>query len=184
MRTSFSLGTGATSSCSEGNQIGSQYRRHARSAVMCFLDCLGDSLSHRMPHKPERHLPFIQKRQVYEQITMEFHQACNRQPPSLSYFEPIWCQCLPSINGRKYGRFQRCALCVVLEARLRHAIDTSRNKRFLKVKNVEHIQYVRMERLEYYKKTPKTNLILTCTAQLLLVARTSLRLVCPILLEN
>lgn len=67
---------------------------------------------------------------VYCRILSNF----DRQPPSLLYFELICRQWFPSVKVRKYGQFQKCALCVDLETSLRRAIDMSRDIRLLKLK--------------------------------------------------
>lgn len=81
MRTSLFLGSEVTSLCSKSHQIDAQDESQAGGAIMCFLDRLADSLSDRMPDKPERHLPFIQKQQVYGRFTLEVRQIYDRQSP-------------------------------------------------------------------------------------------------------
>lgn len=138
MRLRLCLGSEEASSCPKGNKTDVEERSQARRAIISFPDRLSESFSNPMQRKTERHLPFLQKNQVYERFTVEYCQLDDSEPPSLSYFKVIWRHRCASSKVRKYSQFQICALYVNLYTRLRQAIDMSKNTYFLKEKDGAH----------------------------------------------
>lgn len=83
-------------------------RADSRDRVISYLNRLSERTADKMPDTGEFHLPFLQKRQVYERFLEEFSAMYRCRPPSKSYYIATWKKNLPHVKVRKLHRFTVC----------------------------------------------------------------------------
>ena len=124
-----------------------------KDSIVSFLERLAESTADRMPHKTEWHLPFFQKRMVYEIFVDEYKILYPQTTvPSPDYFLVTWKNCCPKIKVRKHSVFTKCERCEELRDALAHATAHRRCTSDLRDQITAHLNMMRRERLEYKKK--------------------------------
>lgn len=123
-----------------------------RDAVVSYLERLADETGEKMPDRPERHLPFFRKREVYEHFVKEYRILHDGVPPVKSYFAWTWKLCCANIKVRKLSRFSKCSICEELREAMHEAVTKGATTQDLKRQKKLHIEMVALERREYKMK--------------------------------
>lgn len=126
--------------------------------ITTFLRRLADNTAERMPDTTEFHLPFIEKKQVYQRFLDEYKILYGDNPPSQSYFLRIWKQRLPEIKIRKRTRFTICHECETIRSGLNSAGTNVARAAAFREKKTEHQKMIRRERQGYSRKCEEAKL--------------------------
>lgn len=122
-------------------------------AMIIFLERLVSSTAERMPDSGEAHLPFFEKKQVYEVFCREYELLYNSNTiPTFSYFTEVWKKHCSWIKVRKSTRFTKCSTCEQITAALREATRGGvQTDAILRGKAI-HLDFIARERREYRRK--------------------------------
>ena len=129
-----------------------------KDAILSFLLRLGEDCSERMPDANEQHLPFFQKRDVYELFVNEYKRLYTDPVPTSHYFLLIWKQNCSYIKVRKVSRFTICDTCEEIRAAMREALLKGRDMDQLVSRRAAHLKIICDERMEYQKKRDRARL--------------------------
>lgn len=125
----------------------------ARDSICNFLNRVAAQSGESMPDSQERHLPFLNKKQVYDLFKAEFPTLyLGERTPGYEYFSQVWSKNCSSIKIRKHTRFSKCTTCEQLRAAIRDALTKGRCTEELKRQKATHLDFVRREREEYSRK--------------------------------
>lgn len=130
----------------------------SRPAVTSFFQRVTKNVSIIVPEKLEQHLPFFQRRQVYEIVTKDHETIYQSSAFSSSYSVQVWKDHCHSIKKCRYERFARCSIRKKLDAAMNAAIDCTSDTTELKKLKQKHIVVVSSKRQERKKKSGKTTL--------------------------
>ena len=127
-----------------------------RERILSFLQTLADDTADNMPNSYEQHLPFHQKKHVYEVFleTLEaFNDGCiPNRPPSFSYFLTTWKEYLGSVKVRAIQRFTKCTECEMIRSELTTSVGNTRRTEELMLLRRNHIKFVTKERASYLSR--------------------------------
>ncbi len=130
-----------------------------KTAIISFLMRLSEDCSDRMPNRPEVHLPFFRRCDVYELFTKEHSSLYpGRTVPSVPYFMRIWRQCTDHIKVRHNHGFTVFNECEQLRRALNDAVVKSLPTSQIMAQKSKHNEYVRAERLSYALRRDRARL--------------------------
>ena len=127
-------------------------RSDGKDSIICFLERLANDTADKMPDTEEQHLPFFQKKEVYELFCKEFQSLHISAPPSIPYFSNVWIQFCNKIKVRKVSRFSKCTICEDLRDALKKAATEKSDTSVLLQRRRAHHDMVARERREYRRK--------------------------------
>lgn len=121
-----------------------------KSIIISFLIRLSEDCSDKIPNKPEVHLPFFRRSDVYIHFLNEHNTLYpNNQPPSSAYFMRVWRRCVDHIKVRRNHGFTMCDECDELRRALHLAITQSQPTDMIMEKKSNHLAFVNRERMAY-----------------------------------
>ena len=101
----------------------------------------------KMPDSLDIHLPYPDKKSVYERYVEECPQEFV---VTYAYFTSIWSSDMQHIKIRKHHRFAICTDCLRITDGLRKTTDYNRRKEFKELQ-IAHTNIIRREKSEYYR---------------------------------
>ena len=144
---------GSTSDGEPRRIIAKPPRAALKDSIVSFLIRLSEDCSDKMPDKDELHLPFNQKKDVYEVFLNEFKVLYpDITPPQKPYFSRIWKLHCNNIKVRKSSRFTICETCDKLKRALHEAVKRKELTVDIKRQINDHRDFVKYERMAYYLK--------------------------------
>lgn len=122
---------------------------NGRDSVIVFLRRIADQTGNVMPDSTEVHLPFYDKKQVYEIYCEQFRLLHNEPPPVLAYFYATWKENADHIKIRKVTKFTKCATCESFKDAFEKAGKNVKRVGELQVARKAHYDHVACERQAY-----------------------------------
>ena len=130
-----------------------------KTSIISFLVRLSEDCSDRMPNKPEVHLPFFRRSDVYNHFVNEYNRLYPSQSiPASSYFMRVWRQSVDHIKVRRTHAFTVCDECEQLRRALHAAVLKSQPTEGILEKKARHIKFVNQERLAYACKRDRARM--------------------------
>ena len=127
--------------------------------IISFLTRLSQDCSDKIPNKPELHLPFFRRSDVYSHFATEHNSLYpSQQVPTSSYFMRIWRTFCDYIKVRRRHGFTMCDRCDELRKALHHAVIHSIPTNKIMEEKAAHIAFVNCERTAYALKRDRARL--------------------------
>ena len=120
-----------------------------KDSIAVFLRRIADQTGNAMPDTRDIHLPFYDKKEVYNLFCTQYSAMEKKSPPQSSYFYNIWSQSLPHIKIRRVTRFTLCGECESYKQALRTAAKTGTRLAQIQEDRDRHVQLVATERQAY-----------------------------------
>lgn len=121
----------------------------ARDSVAVFLRRIADQTGNIMPDSDEVHLPFYDKKQVYEVYCDQYRALYNTTPPVISIFYSTWKKDAFNIKIRRVTKFTKCAVCESFKDAFQNAAKNVKRLAKLQVDRQAHYNHIARERQAY-----------------------------------
>ena len=130
-------------------------KQMGKEFINAYLVNLAESTANRMPDSGELHLPYFEKKQVYQMFKTHWNEHDGMGniilAPTYAYFIKVWGSNCRNIKCRRVHRFSKCDICEKLRQELAEAgMDRTRSDELRKMQKNHH-RFVEMERMQYYK---------------------------------
>lgn len=130
-------------------------KQTARDSIRSFLENLAECTANKMPDCSQLHLPYFEKKHVYERFKMQWREQDGTgnilAVPTYAYFITVWQSYCQDIKCRRVHRFSKCDVCEQLRQQLADAGMDRLKTDALRELQKKHHQFVEKERLQYYK---------------------------------
>lgn len=128
-------------------------------SIISFLTRLSEDCADKIPNKPEVHLPFFRREDVYKQFKREHGQLYDARPvPTQPYFLKTWRSLLDHIKVRRAHGFTVCDECEQLRKAHHDAIVKSLPTKHILEQKARHDAFISRERMAYTVKRDRARL--------------------------
>ena len=128
-------------------------------SIISFLIRLSEDCSDRIPNKPEVHLPFFRRSEVYDLFVNEHNTLYPSNPaPKSTYFLRVWRTFLDHIKVRRTHGFTVCDECDQLRRALQNAITKSLPTKDIILRKNKHLDFINRERMMYTLRRDRARL--------------------------
>jgi len=131
-------------------------RLRTKDCVVVFLRRIAEQAGNAMPDCPDIHLPFYDKKEVYQMFCTQFKALESVKPPVSSYFYSVWKDSVPHIKIRRVTRFTVCSTCEMFKRHMQQAVRTGAEMSMIQSDRRAHYKLIATERQAYKMNQDKS----------------------------